>query len=244
MLRTLTLLMLTVQASCAGTTRVGSFPAADLMAKLNKHVSNYNLGVFSFVGALIRVSGDFEVPMGITWVNSPTTRAELPFAWKDATVLEVIQAIVKTRPGYAVEIKNGVVHIFPAGMIPDRENFLKLKIPAFETHDTIVELASFKLHMLVTPIKGTHQINVAGPGDSKVSLELRDCEVEDVLDALAVASNRKIWIVTFADEPTLTTSGLRATRSLFTDDPIRDVEQPVWYLHRWSDPMPPGVGRN
>jgi hypothetical protein len=75
-------------------------------------------------------------------------------------------------------------------------------------------------------------------GDSKVSVELKDATVENILDALAVASNRKIWIVTFANDPKLTPTGLRKTTSLFTDAPVPDKEQPTWHLQRWGDPMP------
>ena len=105
----------------------------------------------------------------------------------------------------------------------------------------MVELASFKLHMLVSPVKGSHQISVAGPGDSLVDVALKNCTVEDALDALAMASNRKVWIVTFPDEPSVTERGLRRTRSLYTDVPVRDDDQPIWYLYRWGDPIPPLV---
>ncbi len=213
----------------------------DLTLKLKNRVSNYNPGVFNFIGALIRVSNDFQIPMGIVWVNTAATHTEMPFAWRDATVGEIIEAIATTQPGYKVQIGNGVAHVFPSGLIPDAQNFLNKKIDTFETRNAMVEVASFKLHMLVTPIKGNHQISIAGPGDSQVSLELKNCAVEDVLDALAVASNRKIWIVAFPDNPTLTANGLRRTRSVFTDAPIQDDQQPVWYLHRWGDPLPPLV---
>lgn len=185
----------------------------------------------------MRVSNDFQIPMGIVWVNSPAARAEVPFAWKDASVRGLIDDIAKNQPGYKVELRNGVVHVFP-GFIPDRENFLKLKIGTFLLHDSYLEVASFKLHTLITPIRGNYQISVAGPGDSRVSIELTDSTAENALDALVVASNRKVWIVTFPPESTLTPSGFRRTMSLFTDTPIADDEQPVWYLYRSGDPLP------
>ena len=215
----------------------------ELSVKLNKRLSNYNPGVFNFVGALLHVSNEFQIPMGITWVDSPTARAEKPFAWNSATIEEIIQAITETQPGYQVKVRNGVVHIFPAGL-PDAESFLKIKLPGFQTQDTVVEFASFKLHIAVTPMRAPYQVSIAGPGDSQVTVELANCLVEDVLDAFAVSSNRKTWIVTLPDKVTLTPSGFRRTRSLFTDDPIPDDQQPVWYLHRLDDPAPPVLARN
>jgi hypothetical protein len=94
MLRSITLvLLLALVPSCAAPLSTTPSDPDDLTAKLSKSVSNYNLGVFNFVGALIRVSNDFEIPIGIAWVNSPAAHAELPFAWKNATVLEIIQTL-------------------------------------------------------------------------------------------------------------------------------------------------------
>jgi hypothetical protein len=231
-------LLLALLPSCA-------WPSSpdDLTARLNKSVSNYNLGTFNFVSALIRVSNDFEIPIGIVWVNSVAAHAELSFAWKKTTAMEIIQDIASTQLGYQVEVRNGVVHIWPSGLIPDRENFLKLKVPAFDVHDAYIEIASFKLHMLVAPRK-YGQISIGGTGDSKVTLELKNASVEAALDALVVASNRKIWVVTFSDDAKLTATGLRRAESLWSGKATPDEEQPSWDLIRWGDPLPPLLAGN
>ena len=145
----------------------------ELSVKLKTRLSNYNPGVFNFVGALLHVSNEFQIPMGITWINSPPARAEATFAWKSATIDEIILAIAKTQPGYQVQVKNEAVHIFPAE-IPDAESFLKIRLGGFHAHDTMIEVASFQLHLLVTPIKGSYQVSIAGPGDSQVTVELQN----------------------------------------------------------------------
>ncbi|SRR6266481_4115144 len=240
MMRTLAVLLFAVQFSSAAVTPPPP-KADDLTVKLSKRVSRYDIGALSFVGGLLRVSNDFQIPMGIAWVDSPSAHAEQRFAWKDATVQEIIQTISNAQPGYAVQMGNGVVHVFPGSAIPDGENFLKLRIKAYETHNAMVEVASYKLHMLVTPIRGNHLVSIAGPGDSKVTVDLKNSPVEDILDALAVASNRKIWVVTFSGDAGLTQEGFRRTTSLWTEQPIPDAEQPTWHLMRWGDPVPPLV---
>lgn len=82
----------------------------DLSAKLSKRVSSYNLGTVNFIQALLKVSSDFQIPMGISWVNTSATRASSSLSWKDAPVREVVETIVKTQPGYRVQMRNGVVH--------------------------------------------------------------------------------------------------------------------------------------
>jgi hypothetical protein len=64
---------------------------------LERHVSNYNLGELNFAEALLRVSTEFQIPMGIVWANTPAARARFFFSWKNATVREVIEAIAKTQ---------------------------------------------------------------------------------------------------------------------------------------------------
>jgi hypothetical protein len=227
--------------------RVNSAPPemADLEAKLNKPVHSYDLGMRSPIAALIEVSKDHQIPMGIASVNTPAARAELPFSWPDGTVREVIESIARTL-GYQVALRNGVVHVFSVGLIPDGENFLKLKIASYSVHNAILEVASFKLHSLIAP-RRYGQLSIAGPGDSTLTLELTNTTVEDVLDALAVASTGKIWVVTFAKDPTLTTLppvGLRRTVSLWTDEPVPDAELPIWHFLRWGNPMPPLPRKN
>ena len=227
--------------------RAGAPSAApdDLTVKLGKRVSNYNLAGVNFIDALIRVSKDFQIPMGITWVRTPAALAETPLVSTDATVEEIIESIARTQPGYRVEIAKGMVHVFPTGLIPDQQNFLKLNIKSFEVHSE-VEVAFWKLHMLITPrTAGSYQVSIAGPGDEpKIDVEMKDSTVQAVLDELAMDSTRKIWVVTFTDDARLTAQGLRQTASLWNDKVGRDDGQPAWDSLRWSDPPPnPGSAR-
>lgn len=211
----------------------------DLRVNLAKRVADYNLGPISLVNALIRVSTDFKIPMGIALVDSPEARAVTSLAWKDVTVRQIIQQICTTpRERCTADAVHGVLHVFSTTSIPHQQNFLKKRIEMFTVNNAEVELASAKLHMLIAPIKGNHQFSVAGPGDSKVSFELKNSTVADTLDTIVRASNRKIWIVEFSDQATTTAAGFRRTESLFTASVIRDDQQPVWYLHRWGDPLP------
>lgn len=212
----------------------------DLNAKLTRHISNYSLTDSNLPRALIRVSNDFHIPMGIVWIMTPTQRSTPPVAWKNATVQEIIEAIAKTHVGYEVQVRNGVVHVSPSGLIPNAQNFLTMKIDRFHVHNDYIEMASFKLHNLITP-PGFAGFSVGATGDSRVDVEFKDATVENILDGLLAASNRKIWIVTFSDETGLTSRGFRKTKSLFTEAPVPDKEQPVWDLLRWRDPMPAGA---
>lgn len=238
MLHTLALLLFAVKLYPSATVPPRSPQVDDLTVKLSKRVSTYDIGALSSVAALLRVSNDFRIPMGIVCVDSPTVRTERSFAWKDVTVQEIIETIAKTQPGYQVQVSRGVVHL--SQPIPDGQNFLDMRIREFNSQNDFIETASFRLHTLISP-RRYGLISVGATGDSRVTLELKDATVENILDALVENSNRKIWIVTFLDDPKLLSTGLRKTRSLFTDLPVPDEEQPTWHLMRWGDPMPPLV---
>lgn len=232
------LLLLVFQSFWAAQIVPATLTTDDVSAKLDKRVLNYNLGLSNFVEALVQVGTDFQIPIGITWVNTPGARAERAFAWKDATVQEIIEAVAKTQPGFQVLVKNGVVHVFSPELPPERENFLTMKIKAFRVRDEYAEMASFKLHNLVTP-RNHAGFSIGANIEPKISLELTNSTAEDVLDALIVASALKIWVVTFSSDPTLTTAGFRRSMSLWGDTPS---PEPVWDLLHWGDKIPRVAG--
>jgi len=209
----------------------------ELGSTLSKHVENYDLGSLNFVEALIRASSDFEIPMGIAWVDIPAARATRRLVWKDATVQEIIQAIVNTQPGYQLELRNGVAHVsLPS--IPERENFLAIRLKSFAVHNQYSELASLKLHNLITP-PSYAGISVGGDIEPKITLELENPTVQDALDAIIVNSAKKIWVVTFIDGGAPTRAGFRRSRSIWSDSPGLDKHQPAWDFLHWGDKLPP-----
>lgn len=239
MLRKLCSMVLPLPLLCIPQPALGVPRPDDLSLKLSRRLTNYSLGVCNFIEALVRVSTEFQVPMGITWVNNPEALAQMPYAWKEETLKDIIQTIAERQPGYQVQIANGVVHISSPGMVPDQQNFLKLKIGGFEVHNQ-VEVASWELRMLITP-RRYGAISIGATGDSRVDLNLKDTTVEGVLDALAATSKRQIWIVTFANDTRLTQTGFRRTISLWNQNLGPDDEQPCWDLLRWGNPLPPLV---
>lgn len=249
MLTKIAVFLLAFQTSWVPPAASSSRQPEDLDAKLRTNVNSYQLQANNFVEALTRAASDFQIPMGIEWVNRPGARARVNLSWKNATIREVLQAIVKTQPGFTMLVGSSVVHVSSSDLVPDHENPLKLKINAFEVHNAPVESASRQLHEVVRrtlspkPQQGFGRGGVAGSGfsnidDPKISVTLKNATVEDVLNALALTSARKIWIVTFSDSPVLTSTGFRRTLSLWNKSPVPDNEQPGWDMFHWGDAIP------
>lgn len=211
---------------------------ADLTQRLVQQVQQYSINGKNFVGALIQISSDFQIPMGICWAINKPTDSEKRFSWKNATVRSMIDDIVKSQPGYKTENVNGVVHILAP--IPSRQNFLGLRIGNFSLHDQAVEIANYRLHDLAGTLPtGSRQVSIAGPGDSKITLDLTDSTLESALDAIVTASNRKLWVVTYSSDTHLGRRGFRKSLSLWEDKSEGWHEEPTWDLLHWGEPFPP-----
>jgi hypothetical protein len=221
----------------------------ELDAKLRMKVHDYHLQAHTFVEALTITASKFGVPIGIQWVNIAGPTSAVDLSWKDTTAYEILRTIVDTQPGLDMRIDKGVVHVLYPRLIPDRENPVELKIGAFRVNNVPAELASQKLRDIVKALtsppesKSGYSGGVGGTGfsnidDPKITINLANARVEDVLDALVLTSARKIWIVTFVNSGVLTRSGLRRTRTLWNDLTLPDEEQPLWDFLHWGDKFP------
>jgi hypothetical protein len=251
MLTKIALFLLLLQNQHMPSVAPASHRPVDLSANLRTTVHDYHLSARNFVEALTHVASEFQIPMGIEWVSIPSARARINLSFKDATVEQVLQAIANSQPSVKITIERSIVHAFAPEMIPDRENPLKLNINEFEVHNVPAERAWGQLHEVVKqtlfppkPQQGFGRGGgIAGSGfsnidDPKISVTLKNATVEDVLDALALTSARKIWIATFSDARTLTAAGYRRTLGLWTNSPAPDDEQPVWDMLHWGDAIP------
>jgi hypothetical protein len=245
MITALGLLVLLIQSQAGQEVKkTAPSESTTLEARLHTRVTNYQLDANNFVDALLQVAGDHKVPMGIEWVRTPVTMHNVRMSWKSASVKDVIEAIVKTQPGYTMTTEAGVVHVYALGLVPDRENFLKLRVTEFEVRDEVVEVAERRLVSLVnatvSPPKPMARVTGGGGignslavevGDPNLALKMKDVTVEDVLDALALASPKKVWIVTFAPAGQLMPTGFRQMASPIGDD---GPAKPYWELLKWG----------
>lgn len=221
----------------------------DTEAKLHSKSSTYSLRAGDFAHALILVANNFKIPMGIEWVRSARTLKEVDLSWRDASVEQMISTIVNSQPCYRVEVSDGIVHVFPTSEQLSRQNFLNLNIRRFEARNEVIEVASRRLRDSVRPQVSAARLESQGRvgfassqatniGDPKFTLSLENMSVRRILDRFIAASDRKIWIVTFASDNRPTAGGYWPTATLWTNVSVPDSEQPVWDFLRWNDSVP------
>jgi hypothetical protein len=242
-----TLLLALLFAQASRTALPGpSSPAVELRAALQQRAPNYDVTASNFVDALIEVAGTFKLPMGVVWIRKPAELKPVKFSWSDTTVDKMIHDIVNAQPGYGIEVRNAVVHVRPRQMIPSTQSFLGLKIASFEAQNEVAELADKRLAALanirVMPPKpppagqagaGVGLEQAVEMGDPEISISLADVSVEDVLDAISLASPFKVWLVTFEGDNNLTPGGFRRT-VLASGRSVPDEDQPLWEILKWG----------
>ena len=185
----------------------------------------------------------FQIPTGIEWISCPATQARLVASLANGTVEEMFQAVLATQSGYRMITSNGVVRVI-ATTIPPDQNFLLLKVRSFEVRQELVEMAQQQLRNVVqatvVPPKpgggGLAGSLISNVGEARIDVRVTDATVEDVMNALAIASVKKVWVVTFTESPALTATGFRQTTTLRNSSPVPDDEQPVWETFRWDEP--------
>ena len=205
----------------------------------------------TFVECLGETARVFGIPMGISWVNTPNSQQKRAVEYQDATVLEIIQDIAKTEPGYEVSVANNVVHVTTKEISAD-QNFLYLKIPQFSGKG-VAAVVKAGLWMLLnqqiapSPPKGYGASISHRSSDPILDLQFTNASVEQILDRIAVASDQKVWVLTFAADPHLTPTGYRLTESYPSQVIPADNAEPTWDIFRWDYwpvELAPAPGRN
>jgi hypothetical protein len=123
----------------------------ELHAKLISRVDNYELDAGSFVEALDRVAKEFQIPMGIEWIMTPAAETRVSMSWKDVSVLEIIESIIKTQTGYAVSFTNGAVQVSCSSLIRQSQNPGFVKINTFNVERTSLGWTSKLLRITLIP---------------------------------------------------------------------------------------------
>src|SRR5260370_19533803 len=121
----------------------------EIQTKLDSRITDHTLEADGFVRAIIGLASKFDLHIGVEWVRSPETLKKVSLSWKNAAVRQMLDAVVKSQPGYQLEINDGVAHIFPTSINSNGQDFLNLKIERFEVRNQVVEIESHKLHDLV-----------------------------------------------------------------------------------------------
>jgi hypothetical protein len=219
-----------------------------LQAKLNTVSSSYSLHTQDSLHALLKMAGDFQLPIGIEWVRSIGPTEHFDKSWQDAAPATILQDILARYPGYEMEVSNSVVHVFPAAIHNDAANILNTRIGEFQANREYVRFAASRLGRQLLPImvppdptrapEGWGSSIATGKGDRPVTFIIENATVRDVLDKLCLAADLNMWVVAYPSEPAKSRGGFLKTIRLDEAVPPEDDHfYLVFHFLFWGNPI-------
>lgn len=214
--------------------------------RLKVRVGNYAISERTLVQALARVAAEFEIPLGIEWIREPQALQKIDLHVRNVSVVQILKSVLREYPGYQMEVRNEVVHVFYARARREKSNLLNLPIGEFQVRDEAAMLASYRLQYSVRQLMGKAMRpelgvgcagSTAGLGARPVSISIRNSDVRQVLDELVLSAGFRLWVVTYRSRESFLECGFRQTVSLFNENVAKE-SQPVWdFLPAGYDPI-------
>jgi hypothetical protein len=227
-----------------------TFPTwAQVPDRLTRPIEDYALQANSFIEAFLKISAQFQFPLGIEWVKLDNAPMPVSFSWSRTTVTNVIEAVVSTQAGYDWKAEDGIVHVFERKLVSDSRNPLNITIKEFDKQPETVGFAINDLDQMVTHVVRHPELQgIAGsvlgsPDEPVFRFAAHDVPARSILDKIVTAGlnlpesrMKRIWVVTFPDKPVFSRTGYLEVASMLNPKFVSDETQPFWVLLPWGDP--------
>lgn len=183
-------------------------------------ISSYKVHNASIVEALRRLKVSVgEEPLILTLEVVPFREKpenNLTLVLEHSSVKKVLERITAQDPRYTYEvIDSHLIHVFPRGSTNDPDDLLNIKVKRFDvlagSYDLLLKYPQYHIPELEVELMrrsraGGMAVSMLGGGDvPKITLNLRDVTVRDILNSIALETlqfrtgrhNPTGWIYTF-----------------------------------------------
>jgi hypothetical protein len=214
-------------------------------------VPNYSLEANNFIDALLKVSNQFQFPLGVEWVKSEDTLKPVRFSRSGTTVNDIIQAVLSQYAGYEWRTEDGVVHVFQRDLITDTRNPLNITIKRIGEESETVGWANNNLLQMVSHVVRHPELSgisgsvLGGPGEPVFSFTADNTQARNILNQIVTSGTgttpptpgmNRIWIATFPEKPLFSRTGFLEVVPMWNPKFVSDDDQPFWILRPWGDP--------
>jgi hypothetical protein len=185
-----------------------------LSVPVSDSVQNFALDAHGLVEALLKVSAQFRLPLGVEWTKNAATMKTIRFSRDRATIAEIIDTVVSACPGYEWRNEDGIIHVFRRDLVKDSRNPLNIGIRSFDPAPETVGIANNNLYQRVT--HAVRHADWAGgivgsvigyPGEPVFPFATQNVAARAILDeivtaglAAAVPRMQRNWIVSFPEQ--------------------------------------------
>jgi len=164
-------------------------PVDIMQARLNTPVEAYAVDAANALSAILKIAGDFQLPVGIEWIK--TVNGSQPFtrSWQETTVIAMLRDVLSSVGEYEVTVgqARAVVHIRPVILRSDSGDIVNARIGAFAVNNEFVRVASWRLEQLANGFMAPPAASqngageggsiATGLGDRRISFVVKDAIV-------------------------------------------------------------------
>lgn len=148
--------------------------------------------------AAVHVAYKYRLPMAIEHVSRDALQEPLYVKLKDQSIRQVITAIVGMAPGYRVDFSHGLVDIYSPAARHDSSSPFNMVIHHFEVNGLDTHFAGAELLCDISRQLHGHSgcggsIASGQWGDRKITLDLKDKRVYEILNAIVAQNGEALW---------------------------------------------------
>lgn len=216
--------------------------------RLNQLVASYELEAPSLGAAMLHFSADWNVPLGIEWIESTATSQPIKLTLSNVTGKEVAAQILHSFPEYEAKWRHGVFWVAPRGEEANSSSMLNLIVEDFRAQSVPLGLAQAALYRLISQnIKGAppyrretrggvgSSIGVGLGGLKIVDVHAKNETVRSVVSRLSLSAGTTSWAVTYPQHELRSANGYRRMMT-FRDRKIPpDDHQVVVWFQPWEE---------
>jgi hypothetical protein len=182
-------------------------PEARLRALLQVEVMEFDNQHKPLVPTLLRIAGDYHLPMGIEKVVREAVEESITVKLEQGTVATLLDLAIGQLPGYSWATGEGTVEIYGLAEFNEPTNLLNQTVPLFSVHKESLDDANMRLQRMF--FVGTQNPSGAYAGSyigtpqlegKLIGLSVRNCTIRSILNRLAAQHGEVVWITRVTPE--------------------------------------------
>jgi len=167
--------------------------------KTGIHIKHYESQGRTLVEAVLDLAYEYRLPVALEYLDRDAVRKPLQVNLHDASVREVLTALVVEMPVYRMTFSSGMVDVYSPSARNDPSNLLNDTIGDFTVKDADPMYASVQLwgalSVKLHPGQGYGGDFAPLGGSVKVTIDLRGAKVYQILNAIVSQQGDCMWVV-------------------------------------------------
>jgi hypothetical protein len=154
------------------------------------------------IEGLFDLADRYKVPLGVEYLDARLMRHPVSLRLENITVATAFEALVKPLQEYQVDYSHGLVEVYSPKARRDPSNILNMTISRFQVAHVNAMDASLQLEEEVfarlnpgVGFGGDYAYGANAPTQPKVTLDLNDRKVYEILNAIVAADGEAMWLV-------------------------------------------------